>query len=127
NVDPTKLKRAAFIGAASAYFLANVKSTDAPAILRVLQSNGLRRTSTMRALRAALPGDEAANLTRFHLWRERALVDSMDRFFRIPEATSSDATTFVSNIERLVGEIKPASASQGDGRIVFRRNAKLKG
>nr|MBA3357479.1 hypothetical protein [Pyrinomonadaceae bacterium] len=34
NVDPTKLKRAAFIGAASAYFLANLKPEDASSILR---------------------------------------------------------------------------------------------
>lgn len=127
NVDPTKLKRAAFIGGASAYFLANVKSSNAASILRILQSQSLRRTSTMLARRAALPADEAANLTRFHLWNERALIDSMERFFRIPETTRSDATAFVSNMEKLVGEVKSAPAPQGDGRLIFRRNGKLKG
>ena len=81
----------------------------------------------MLARRAALPPEEAANLTRFHLWRERALVDSMERFFRIPEATRADSTAFLSNTERLVGEVKPAPTPQGDGRLIFRRNAKLKG
>ena len=126
NVDPTKLKRAAFIGAASAYFLANVKPEDASSILRLLQSHSLRRTSTMLARRSALPAVEAANLTRFHLANERTLVDSMERFFRIPEATRNDATLFLNNIEKLTGEVKPATAPQGDGRLVFRRNAKLK-
>ena len=51
NVDPTKLKRAAFIGAASAYFLANVKADDAASILRILQAHSLRRTSNMLARR----------------------------------------------------------------------------
>ena len=32
NIDPTKLKRAAFLGAASGYFLANARPTDAPAL-----------------------------------------------------------------------------------------------
>jgi len=127
NVDPTKLKRAAFIGAASAYFLASVKPEDARSILRLLQSNSLRRTSTMLARRAGLSGDEAANLTRFHLRRERALIDSMDRFFRIPETTKGDATAFLSNLERLAGAVQPARAAEGDGRLMFRRNAKLKG
>ncbi len=127
NVDPTNLKRAAFIGAASAYFLANVKAEDAASILRLLQSHSLRRTSRMLARRAALPADEAANLTRFHLSNERALVDSMERFFRIPEATRNDAALFLNNIEKLTGEIKPATAPQGNGGLVFRRNAKLKG
>jgi hypothetical protein len=127
NVDPTKLKRAAFIGAASAYFLANVKPEDASSILRLLQSHSLRRTSTMLARRSALPAAEAANLTRFHLSNERALVDSMERFFRIPESTRNDATLFLTNIQKLTGEVKPATDPEGDGRLIFRRNAKLKG
>ncbi len=127
NVDPTKLKRAAFIGAASAYFLANLKPDDASAILRLLQSNNLRRTSTMLARRAGLPAEEAANVTRFHLWHERALVDSMERFFRIPERTRTDAIAFLANIEKLLGEIKPTAPPQADGRLVFRRNPAVKG
>ena len=127
NVDPTKLKRAAFIGAASAYFLANVKADDATSILRILQAHSLRRTSNMLARRAAITPEEAANLTRFHVWHERTLVDSMERFFRIPATTRSDADAFLGNVERLVGGVKPAVAPQGDGRLVFRRNAKVKG
>jgi hypothetical protein len=127
NIDPTKLKRAAFIGAASAYFLANVKTEDAGSILRVLQSNSLRRTSTMLARRGALSPEEAADLTRFHVAQERALVDSMARFFRIPDARRADANAFLVNIEKLVGDVGQASAAQGDGRLIFRRNAKVKG
>jgi aminopeptidase YwaD len=127
NVDPTKLKRAAFIGGASAYFLANVRSTDATAILSVLQANSLRRTSTMLTRREALPAEEVANLTRFHVLQERALVDSMERFFRIPEATRTDANTFLNNVERLAGSVQAAPAAQGDGRLVFQRNARIKG
>ena len=127
NVDPTKLKRAAFIGAASAYFLANVKAGDASSLVRLLQTHSLRRTANMLALRAALTPDEAANLTRFHLRHERALVDSMERFFRIPATTRSDADGFLDSLERLAGGVKPAATAPGDGRLVFRRNAKLKG
>ena len=127
NVDPTKLKRAAFIGAASAYFLANLKSDDASSILRLLQSQSLRRTSTMLGRRAALPDEEAANLARHHLWHERTLVDSMERFFRIPQRTRDEANTFLTKLERLIGEVSPTANAQGDGRLVFRRNAKVKG
>ena len=127
NIDPTKLKRAAFIGAASAYYLANLKSSDAPAILQVLQSHSLRRTSRMLERRAALVPDEAANLTRFHMAYERRLVQTMDRFFPIPDNTRTDASTFFANLERLVGEIKPAMPPQGNSLLVFRRNTTLKG
>ena len=127
NVDPTKLKRAAFIGAASGYFLANVTANYAGPILQVLQANSLRRTSTMLARRGALSPEETANLTRFHVSYERALVDSMERFFRIPETTRGEARVFLANVEKLVGEVKPVAAAQGEGRLIFRRNAKVKG
>jgi hypothetical protein len=74
-----------------------------------------------------LSPEEAADLTRFHVAQERALVDSMARFFRIPDARRADANAFLVNIEKLVGDVGQASAAQGDGRLIFRRNAKVKG
>jgi len=127
NIDPTKLKRAAFIGAASAYFLANLKPDDAGSIVKLLQTHSLRRTSQMLARRDALTQEEAANLTRFHLAQERALIESMNRFFRIPETARTEADVFVNNLERLVGGTTPAPVPQGDGRLIFRRNTQLKG
>jgi hypothetical protein len=127
NIDATKLKRAAFIGAASGYFLANVTANYAGPILLVLQSHSMRRTATMLARRAALSPEHGADLTRFHVAYERALVDSMERFFRIPENTRADANAFLRNLEKLVGDVGQAPAAQGDGRLIFRRNAKVKG
>ncbi len=127
NVDPTKLKRAAFIGGTSALLLANARAENAAAILRTVQVNSLRRTATMLARCAELSETEAANLTRQHLWYERTVIDSMERFFRIPAATRDSAKTFLDNLERQVGPVGPAAAAQGDGRLVFRRRAALKG
>jgi len=127
NVDPTKLKRAAFIGAASAYFLANVTAAYARPILLVLQANSLRRTSTMLARRDALWPEEAANLTRFHMWRERALFESMGSFFRIPDDTRAEVTSFFTKLETFIGDVGRAPAAEGEGRLIFRRNTKIKG
>ncbi|HKR13249.1 MAG TPA: DUF4910 domain-containing protein [Pyrinomonadaceae bacterium] len=121
NVDPTKLKRSAFIGAASALFLANASSRDAAEILRVLQIHSLHRTARM------LAQADANAARRHHLAYERALIDSMERFFRVPAETRAAANTFLDNLERQVGPIGPASAAEGDGRLVFRRRADLKG
>jgi hypothetical protein len=133
NVDPTKLKRAAFIGAASGYFLADMKADDAPAVLRLLQQQALRRTARMLARRGALISsrgafEEVVNLTRFHLRYERAVVASVERFARLPVNDAADAAGFIDNLQRIIGgEIPPAAPPRGDGRLVFRRNAKLKG
>ena len=127
NVDPTKLKRAGFIGAASAYFLANLGPKDAPAVLRIIQAGSLRRTATMLKRRAELPVEEAENLARFHFWYERALADSMERFFVIPPDTRAAAAAFLNDLERLIGAIKPPAPARGDGQRVFRRNPDIKG
>src|SRR5688500_6602377 len=83
NVDPTKLKRAAFIGAASGYFLANAQSGQAPQILRVVQVNSLRRTATTLTRRTILDEDDAANLVRHHLRYERTLANSRSEERRV--------------------------------------------
>ncbi len=59
NIDPTKLKRAAFIGAASGYFLANVRAGDAGIIIEQSVASAIRRhaagrTSTRPGVSSAL-------------------------------------------------------------------------
>jgi hypothetical protein len=127
NVDPTKLKRAAFIGAASALVLANAKPEHAHALLLVLQANSLQRTATLIKKRAGLSTEEAANLPRHHLWHERALVESFERFFRIPGAVRSQADAFLANLEKLIGAVQTQNSPRGDGQLVFRRSSRVKG
>lgn len=127
NVDPTKLKRAAFIGAASAYFLANVKAENAPAILDLLQNHSLVRTATVLQRRSGVSDEEATNLSRFHLWRERTAIESMGRFFPIPQSVRAEAMSFLSRLEGLVGKLQRPEPARGDGRLIFTRNPRIKG
>jgi len=127
NVDPTKLKRAAFIGVASALFLANANAKDADAILRLVQAHSLRRTADVLARRRVETATDTASATRHHLWYERALVDSMERFFPVPVAIRVEANVFLENLAKQVGPIGPVRVAQGDGQLVFRRRAELKG
>ena len=61
NIDPTKLKRAAFIGAVNAWFLANMSDEDVPAVLAMLERNALTRSGELLERRARLtPADQAA-------------------------------------------------------------------
>lgn len=134
NVDPTKLKRAAFIGAASALFLANANASNAPDILRLLQVHSLHRTATMLAWRNTLPSQEGVNVTDHHIRYESAVLDSMERFFRVPAETRASAATFLNNLFRQiepVGAIRPAGPAgivlPREALLVFRRRAELKG
>jgi hypothetical protein len=127
NLDPTKLKRATFIAAASAWVLANLKAEAAPALWQIEQVLALRRAAGMVQRRQRLAADEAQNLTRFHDWFERQLFESMSRFFAIPENLRQDAARFFDQLAEVTGKASPAGPTQGEGRLLFRRTIKFKG
>jgi hypothetical protein len=71
NIDPTKLKRAAFIAAASGYFLANLSSRDLPAVQQAVTTGVLMRQ--IATIERGMPrgADEAF---------EHAVLVSLDHF-----------------------------------------------
>jgi hypothetical protein len=77
NIDPTKLKRAAFIAAASGWFLATFGDGDVARIREVIETNALRRRAAMMERRRALAPADAANLSRFHEQYEQAVAGSI--------------------------------------------------
>jgi aminopeptidase YwaD len=127
HLDPTKLKRAAFIGAASAWFLAMMTEDDAGAVLDVVESSRLRRTAAMLQRVQALHADEAANLARFHLQSERGLVESIERFVTLSAPERDRASQSLRRLEDLVGTPGGRTPATGDGQLIFRRNPDLRG
>ena len=128
NIDPTKLKRAAFIGAACGYFLSRVGEGDGAALVRNHRSRALVRTAS--ALRRAdeLPPVEAANLRRFHLAYEQAMVESFERFFPLPQEAAAESRALASHLYRLMGGPLPAPVpGAGAGAAVFVRNGAVRG
>lgn len=127
NIDPTKLKRAAFIGAASGYFLSRAHAADGAALVRNHRSRALVRTATMlRRVEQAAPG-EAENLKRFHLAYERAVVGSYARLVDLPATARNEAGAFLTDLERLTGAPAAAPAARGEGALVFQRNESVRG
>jgi aminopeptidase YwaD len=114
NIDPTKLARAGFIAAASGYVLARVDASDARMLANVVETHALERAAT--SLRKGTQ--------RFELWYERAMFDSLSRFFDTPPDVRSESAAFVANLTTLLGT--PKAAPRGTG-VVYRRSAKVKG
>ena len=127
NIDPTKLKRAAFLGAAIAYALADLRPDQATTVWRTIAAGSVRRSATMLQRRGQLPPDEAANVTRFHWRHERALPVSMSRFFPVPASLAAGAAPFYDGLEQLLGGSAARPRGSGDGALVFRRMPSLKG
>ena len=79
NIDPTKLKRAAFIGAASGYFLAGMNDKDLPNIFTLLQIHTLRTAEELYRKRAQVEGCDGGELERFERDQVRPLAESVTR------------------------------------------------
>ncbi len=127
NIDATKLERAAFIGAASGYYLASLREDGAAALLPVIQRASLRRAAAMLERRAGLAGGEDVNLTLFHFASERAIVGSIEAFTPISAAERNKATAFLERSEGLASLNRPVEIPTGAGRPVYQREAAPRG
>jgi hypothetical protein len=127
NIDPTKLQRSAFIGAASALYLANMKSSDVPALWGVMERSALRRSATMLDRRATLSPADGAALTRAFLSQQRDAFESIASFAAIPDSVRATAAAFFRQLETITGTPAAPEAATGEGAVVFSRNAGVAG
>ena len=125
NIDPTKLKRAAFIGAASGYFLAQATRSNLSDVL-LAKNLSLQRRYAFYADRAReLAAAEQSNLARLESGFEgqeyasfRGLMGSI--------ADSLVLKNFADPSVRFT-DLMPETRASGDGLLVFQRNPEPKG
>jgi hypothetical protein len=125
NIDPTKLKRAAFIGAVTAWYLATLSDDGVPAILGLLQRNALSRGAALLAQRASLSAADAAAVTEVHFALERQKVHSVEPFANLNENDHQRAVEFLNNLQATFGTAKSPPSAENDP--VYTRNPRIKG
>jgi aminopeptidase YwaD len=125
NIDPTKLKRAAFIGAASGYFLAGIADADLLAVNRLLWIDSTRRRSETMRTGFLEPSAEMTNLMQENIDYDIELVRSTHRFFG---GDISEAAIVESAMKQLPSILKvgPKEMSS-EGLLRFERKAQPKG
>jgi aminopeptidase YwaD len=80
NIDPTKLKRVAFIGAASGYFLAGMGDSSLQAIYHLLRMRTLQTVEEIHHKREQISEDcERGEVERFEMEQVRPMVESVKR------------------------------------------------
>lgn len=139
NIDPTKLKRAAFIGAASGYFLAGMGAKDAPEVLHLVERRSLVRWGTILSRRTILGiGDWLAQTVVIQKY-EHELVESLSAFTPIDAPLRNEDSQFAQSRSELLFASYPGhtmALSIPDGvnvndleswKIVFTRSANPKG
>ena len=127
NIDPTKLERAAFIGGATGWYLANLKDAVDDGLLGVVNQKRLTRTARMLSRGTALSQDEAAALQRFHWAYERQLVASIERFVPLAASQRETSSRQLDGLAHLYGEGGVAPAPSGAAAIVYIRSKDPKG
>ena len=124
NIDPTKLKRAAFIGAASGYFLAGFTASDSQAVANVnaLLAHGTDlRKLTLSSRSSSLPPQLASCIDGFNQEYNREL--------------QSDLAAFLSTAPRRLEKSSPSSRAvcademeaSTTGNLKFRRKPEPRG
>jgi aminopeptidase YwaD len=121
NIDPTKLKRAGFIGAASGYFLAQMNVDTANSALAAIDSSRLLRANFFGLRAAQLTERESSNLIRQYLNSEVERFQSINQI--VPKSTTLGELAFerLMPIKTLADHAGAPNPGTGDGRRVFVR------
>lgn len=125
NIDPTKLKRSAFIGAGSAYVIANLTADKTDTVFELLKASSLKRTGQMLERLPMLDSKEdRENLKYYHWQYEMGVITDMDRYGLTSKTLQKQALTFLRDMVKIWGQGK---AANGSSARVYTRTASPKG
>lgn len=125
NIDPTKLKRAAFIGLTTGLYLADMDDGDTAAMAALLRRNAFARAGALEERLESIAAKDRAMVAAIHWQREHAKIDSMGDFAMLGDEARTAAHDFVGQLAGLLGNASQATSPSSG--IVYARNPDLKG
>jgi len=127
NIDPTKLKRAAFIGAASGYFLARLSISDRDELTKEAVINRMNPLGLAMKRAGQVSEEESGNILRqcMEIAQQGAL--SFDRFVDRHAAYGVNIPGVAVGTDRFVNALPPKILAHGDGKLIYRRRPELHG
>jgi aminopeptidase YwaD len=126
NIEPTKLKRAAFIGATSGYFLAQLTQKDESAIKEQTLISAMRRHAAYLRRSPNLSPEEMSNIVRLESSYLRQATDSFAAFVG-SAGISRQKNDAVPAFLAMPFPVSPETPASGDGGLVFARSPQPKG
>ncbi|MEZ5893259.1 MAG: DUF4910 domain-containing protein [Parvularculaceae bacterium] len=124
NIDPTKLKRAAFIALTAGLYLADMDDGDTSKMLTLLKRNALARSQVLEEKLAHASAADRPAIARIH-WRiEHDKIDSIARFATMDGAQKKAAHDFIDALAALTAHETGDDNKTGP---VYARNPAVKG
>jgi len=127
NIDPTKLKRSSFIGAASAYTIANFTSNNVNDLINLRKKKILKRTADLLSYCELLSKVEQEN-AKYYFWKyEEDSFNSISKFSSITKEQEKQYLDFLSSLKYSIGSGKSITLKHKDFNKVYSRNMSVKG
>ena len=127
NIDTTKLKRAAFIGAASGYFLATMDQERARRTIEVVEAGQNYRAVETQRHSANFADEEAANMKISYLETEAKIIGSVPQLGESRITDGEIKFQSVYPLKVLNSNLKRKKNATADGLLKFGRKTTPKG
>ena len=127
NIDPTKLKRSAFIGASSGYCLANIDNSNLPSLIDLMKRAVLNRASVMLNYCQSFSPDDQENIKYYFWLHETDAFRSLKQYVIISPDVEANYSKYLSNIRLSVGHGKPIIIQSKNASVIYVRNNQVKG
>ena len=126
-IDPTKLKRAAFIAALQGWYLANFGADDVESALQLLRANALQRSRNLMMNFPALQPADRAVVANIHSVVELEKVKSISRFAVPDKSQLLEAGNYIEALADLIEGTETRKSSNDSSGRVYQRNPDIKG
>jgi hypothetical protein len=128
NIDPTKLKRAGFIGVASGYFLAQMSEGNLPAVLRLIDLDSQRIVQEIAQKRNQVSEYDGGEIQRSEGTLIRPLVESVTNFVGVPFNRGTATLAHMSqNLDRNSEGMSARVLNDGRESVRYQRKSSPKG
>ncbi len=126
-IDPTKLKRAAFMAAVQGWYLANFDTQDVEPVLQLLRANALQRARDRLVNAPALDSADRVAVEAVYSAVELEKVKSIAQFAGVNEKQLLEAGNYIEALAELTDAAGIGTSADERAGRVYQRNPDIKG
>jgi aminopeptidase YwaD len=126
-IDPTKLKRAAFIAALQGWYLANFSERDVDAALQLLRANAMQRSRDLVVNSPHLEAGDRLAVAAINTTVELEKVKSISQFATLDEQQLKTARSYIEALADLNKDSQTSKPALDRDEQIYSRNSAIKG